>query len=99
MPITLAFTATATVALFFNGWVLLRAIRQRRQYLRGGDNGRLGQIANAFVQVWVAIFASDLMMVLAGIGILVGFRPFGYLLALVPLVSAIVGIFALRGFD
>lgn len=99
MPISLAFTFTAIVAGVFNLWFLWRAIKQRRDLKASGENGQLARIAVAFVQVWSLILLADVLMILAGIGILTGFRPAGYMLAVVPVMSLLVGISALRGFD
>lgn len=103
MPITEAFTTSAAIATILNAWFLGRMLRQRQvqqdHEKRTGENGPLGRIAVTFVQVWSAILLSDLLVLVAGIGILTGHRPFGYLLALMPLASSAVGLLALRGFE
>lgn len=103
MPITEAFTATAFAATMLNAWFLGRMWRQRQaqqvHQRQTGENGPLGKIAVTFVQVWSAILFADLLVLVAGIGILTGHRPFGYLLALMPLASTAVGFLALRGFE
>lgn len=99
MPISVAFTFTAILAGLANLWFLWRAISQRRNLKASGQNGQLARIAVAFVQVWSLILLADVLMLVAGIGILTGFRPAGYMLAVVPLMSLLVGISALRGFD
>lgn len=97
MPVTVAFTITSLVALVFNVWFMMTAIRQRRRLIASGQNGKMKIIANAFIQVWTAILIIDLVMILSGLGILAGHREFGYLIATVPICSLMVGVFAVRG--
>ena len=81
-----------------NAWFFRHALIQRQRQKATGENGRLARIALAFVLVWAAILVEDAMMFGAGAGILSGYRVLGFLLAAVPLVSVLIGIFALRGF-
>jgi hypothetical protein len=108
VPITILYTLTATVAVFFNAWFLLRAWRRREDILHdlcllASDRKRLRGVATGFVQIWAAILLSDLLMAVAGLGIILagmthtaGLHNIGYLLALVPLVSVVVAVLALR---
>jgi len=98
MPITVAFTTTALVALVFNTWFMTKAIRQKQALTESGENGKLRIIANTFIQVWTAIILVDLLIIISGLGILTGHRELGYLLATVPIGSVFIGVFAIRGF-
>lgn len=103
MPITEAFTVSAAAATILNAWFLRRMWRQRQAQRahekQTGENGPIRRIAVTFVRVWSAILLADLLVLVAGIGILTGHRPFGYLLALMPLASSAVGLLALHGFE
>ena len=87
------------MAFAFNSWFLVRSWKRRARQRKSGEDGQLGRLAAAFVQVWAALVAADAAVLLAGAGLLTGHRPFGYLLALMPLISILVGVFALRGFE
>lgn len=98
MLITLAFTVSGGVAMAINALFLVVIIgreRRRRAEPQVLSDRRAG-VSTAFISIWVAIVLEDLMMVGAGLGLLVGMREFGYLLAAMPLVSVLVGLFALR---
>jgi len=77
----------------------MRSIRRRQDQREAGINGQLRRVAIAFIQIWASIVISDLFVFAAGVGLLEGDRPLGYLLAAMPLTSILVGVFALRGFD
>lgn len=66
-----------------------------------GVNGKLAQLANAFVWVETTRLVLNGCVLLAGVGVLIGgpYRYSGYLLAVVPLISMVASIIALRSFD
>lgn len=97
MPITVAFTLTGFLAALFNCWFLLRAIRKRKNLDDSGLDGELKLIANTLVGIWAIIFAADIMIFVAGAGILGGHRELGYLIAVSPIASTFIGILAIRG--
>lgn len=77
-------------------------MRQRRNqaenYKLTGENGAMTRIAVGFVQVWAVILLTDVFLVVSGLGILFGFRPAGFLIAGIPFLSLLIGVFALRSF-
>lgn len=101
MPITTAFTLTASLALIVNSLFLLRAIQRVQALNVLAQNGSLRRIAWAFVQIWITMIVIDVFMILAGVGILSGGggRVLGYLLAAIPVAHVLYGVFALRGFE
>ena len=99
MTVTTGFTSAAAIAVIANSVFLFRSLQRAQALTELKQNGRLRQVANAFIQVWVSILVADLFMFGAGAGILSGHRLLGYLLVGMPLVSVAVGIFALRGFE
>lgn len=97
MPITIAFTLSSLVAAIFNTWFLLKAINQRILLYQAKQNGELAVISNTLIKIWIVVLLADLLILAAGIGILTGFRILGYLIAVMPIASMFVGVFALRG--
>lgn len=97
MPITIAFTISSFFAAIFNTWFLLRGIQYRILLHQSKQNGELAVISNTLIKIWVVVLLTDLFILVAGIGILTGFRVLGYLIALMPIASMFIGIFALRG--
>lgn len=107
MPVVIAFTLTALLAMVVNSWFLVRSFRKRKALRELVSRGEvppdeapdLNRVAAAFVQIWIAILAVDIILVIAGIGILEGDgRVFGYLLSVVPAAHVIYGVIALRSF-
>lgn len=97
MPITIAFTVSSAFAVIVNALVLVILHRYGQRLRERHLNGRLAKITRAVTVIWLAILVEDLMMIIAGIGILGGVRVLGFLLAGVPLVSVLIGVVALRG--
>lgn len=97
MFITLAYTVSSASAMAVNALFLTIVVQRDRRRRRDPLlRVRLSSVSTAFVLIWLAIVAEDLMMVGAGAGILAGYVGFGYLLAAMPLISLLVGIVALR---
>lgn len=99
MPITVAFTLSAAIAICLNSLFLRQAIERVRALFALERNGGLRQVGIAFVQIWITMITVEVFMVLSGVGILSGHaRPFGYLLAAIPVAHVMYGLFALYGF-
>lgn len=97
MPITIAFTVTGIIALLTH-LIYLRRVRLNRQAQREAKiNGDRMRIANTFVNMETVRSIINVCFVIAGSGLLLGYRPLGYLLALPPLLSVLASALALRG--
>lgn len=97
MPITTTFTITALMAVAVNALFLVRAFRRKALIIRAEElDVEVAMVASSLIRIWITILAADLLMLAAGIGILTGHRELGYLLAVAPLASTIIGLFALK---
>jgi hypothetical protein len=96
MPIVTAFTISSIFAVVVNTLFLLRTLEKKEQLRVQKLNGELAKVANTFVNLWIIILTSDLLVLIAGVGLLTGVRWLGYLLAAIPLASTLVGVFALK---
>lgn len=97
MPIVISFTITAACALVVNIWFWLRAYKRRAFLIHSKVDGELRLIADTFVRMWTIRLVSDILILTAGVGTLLHFRQAGYALAMVPVASTLIGLFALRG--
>lgn len=97
MTIAVAFTVTAIIATFLHGWYFSRVIRNRIAVKN--DAAYIRAVALAHQRVETARFLINLLMAIAGVGVIVGgpFRYLGYLLATLPILSVIASAIALRG--
>jgi hypothetical protein len=102
MPITAALTLTSAVAvgihyLYLRRTYLNREAQRARARVNVRENGDRLRIANALFHVETTRFLINLSILLAGVGLLAGFKSAGYLLVAVPFLSVTSSIFALRG--
>lgn len=97
MPITVAFTLTGLVALVVHLMYLRRVRLNRKAQRDAGIDGDRKRIADAFYYMEVTRSTINMCFVVSGAGLLFGFRPLGYLLALPPLLSILASSFALKG--
>lgn len=96
MPITIAFTVTALVAVTLH-WVYLRRVRGVLDaYLASGRNGVGRAVGRMLIRIELFRLLMAVMLFVAGIGVLLGFRPAAYLIAVMPLVGIIASALDLR---
>ena len=96
LVIAWAFTLASLLALLRHGQYLRRRVLQRRAYVASGENGQGLKIANALVRSEAARGAINLVVFLVGAGYIAGFRPTGWLLILIPIISLTASQFALE---
>ena len=97
MPITVAFTITSAAALIVHSIYLQRTFANRRAQQVAKVNGDRSRIANAFFFMETTRFGINLCFFIAGVGLALHLREFGYLLAAPPVLSILSSSFALRG--
>lgn len=95
MPIPIAFTITALIAVVVHSFYLRRVRRREREVSRQKKVG-LQRTAIALVGVEITRLFINLVLVISGIGILIGFRSTAYLIAFIPLLSIVSSFQALR---
>lgn len=97
MGITEAFTSAAMAAFVVHLLYLRRVILNRRAQQEAHIDGDRRRIANAFFYMETTRAVLNFTLIVSGAGILTGHRPFGYLIALIPLLSVTSSAIALRG--
>lgn len=103
MPVAIAFTVTAAVAVLVHSWYLRRVYRNRERVIHSAQNGGARRWANAFVNVESTRFVINACVLLAGFGALSDPASPGrllvWLLAAIPVISIASSTLALWGFD
>jgi hypothetical protein len=62
-------------------------------------NGDLKRLSETWVQVESTRFVLNALVFITGVGVIMGFRQAGYLLALIPVASVAASFLALRWID
>ena len=89
MPITTAFTITAALAVVLLMALMALITYRARDYIVGKRNGRGKQAAGFLIRVVVVRWLASLLLLIAGLGIFLHHRDWGYLIAVLPLLFVI----------
>ena len=95
MTIVVAFTVTAAIAFIVHSYYLIQVYIDRSIVLRVEKD--LVTRANTLLRVEQARMVINFLLFISGVGVILGIKESGYLIAFIPITSLVASYIALRG--